>query len=85
MKMIYITLISIAFLTLSASAGYADDSAAAAVTVQKTGDEKIVPTAGMSDEALASYISGRLAPLLKDSGYAVSQNCDQTGCSVVVQ
>lgn len=41
--------------------------------------------ANMSDEALASYISGRLAPLLKDSGYQVSQNCDASGCSVVVQ
>ena len=41
--------------------------------------------ANMNDEALASYISGRLAPLLKDTGYQVSQNCDASGCAVVVQ
>jgi hypothetical protein len=41
--------------------------------------------ANMSDAALASYISGKLAPLLKDTGYAVSQDCDASGCSVVVQ
>jgi len=39
----------------------------------------------MNDAALASYISGQLSPLLKDSGYAVSQNCDSSGCAVVVQ
>lgn len=41
--------------------------------------------AGMSDEELASYITGRLKPLLKDEGYEVRQSCDATGCSVVVQ
>ena len=43
------------------------------------------PPANMSDEALASYITGRLTPLLKDTGYQVSQNCDSSGCAVVVQ
>jgi hypothetical protein len=47
--------------------------------------EKATPPANMSDEALASYITGRLAPLLKDTGYAISQKCDSSGCAVVVQ
>ena len=41
--------------------------------------------ANMNDEALASYITGRLTPLLKDTAYQVSQNCDASGCAVVVQ
>ncbi len=41
--------------------------------------------ANMSDEALASYISGRLKLMLNDQDYKVSQACDETGCSVVVQ
>ena len=41
--------------------------------------------AHMSDAALASYISGRLNPLLKDTGHDVSQDCDAADCSVVVQ
>jgi hypothetical protein len=44
-----------------------------------------LPPANMNDEALASYITGRLTPLLKDTAYQVSQNCDSSGCSVVVQ
>jgi hypothetical protein len=73
----YIILISLAFLAFASVPALADDSAAP----QK---KEVVP-ANMSDEALASYISGRLAPLLKDDGYEVSQNCDASGCSVVVQ
>lgn len=42
--------------------------------------------ATMNDAALASYISGKLEPLLKDTGHAVSTDvCDQSGCAVVVQ
>ncbi len=43
------------------------------------------PPADMSDEALASYITGRLAPLLQDEGYKIAQSCDATGCAIVVQ
>ena len=60
--------------TISAQAG--------TVPVQQKAE---LPPVNMSDEALASYITGRLAPLLKDGGYLVSQNCDSSGCSVVVQ
>jgi hypothetical protein len=45
----------------------------------------IMPPANMNDAALASYISGKLTPLLKDSGYQISQSCDSSGCAVVVQ
>jgi hypothetical protein len=44
------------------------------------------PPANMNDTALASYISGRLKSVLKDTGYVVSQDCDDSsGCAVVVQ
>jgi len=41
--------------------------------------------ARLSDEALASYISGRLKLALKDEGSRIEQYCDASGCSVVVQ
>lgn len=41
--------------------------------------------ATMSDEALASYISGRLNQALKGQDYSVTNSCDDSGCSVVVQ
>jgi hypothetical protein len=51
----------------------------------RTPQKKEQPPANLSDAALASYISGRLTPLLKDTGYQVSQSCDADGCAVVVQ
>ena len=39
----------------------------------------------MGDEALASYISGRLKLALKDDAAVVEQYCDASGCAVVVQ
>jgi hypothetical protein len=74
-----IVLILFAILTISAAPALAET---ARVSAQK---ETTTPPANMDDAALASYISGRLTPLLKDSGYQVSQNCDSSGCSVVVQ
>jgi hypothetical protein len=38
----------------------------------------------MNEAALASYISGRLSAVLTDS-HQVTQSCDSTGCTVVVQ
>ena len=38
-----------------------------------------------SDEALASYISGRLKLALKSGDYKITQYCDDSGCAVVVQ
>ena len=72
-----IALILMTFLT----AGTATAQAENAPSAQKAR----TPPTNMSDAALASYISGRLAPLLKDMGYAASQSCDSSGCSVVVQ
>ena len=72
-----IILILMAFLTVSAGTAKAGDLPAA--------QKPQTPPANMSEAALARYISGRLAPLLKDAGYEVSQNCDSSGCSVVVQ
>ena len=72
-----IILILMAFLACTSATAHADNLPA----TQKTQ----TPPANMSEAALASYISGRLAPLLKDAGYEVSQNCDSSGCSVVVQ
>jgi len=76
-----IILISLVFLALSIAPALADDADVTSETVQKS---EALP-ANMSDEALASYISGRLNALLKDEGYDISQDCDTTGCSVVVQ
>ena len=75
-------LILIAFLTVGAIAAQAETMPAPQKAQQKA---QKTPPANMSDAALASYISGRLAPLLKDTGYSVSQACDSSGCSVVVQ
>ena len=72
-----IALILIAFFITCAVPAQAENVPA----LQKTQ----APPANMNDAALASYISGKLAPLLKDTGYVVSQNCDSAGCAVVVQ
>ncbi|MFH1157578.1 MAG: hypothetical protein V1721_01645 [Pseudomonadota bacterium] len=77
----HIILILLTFLYCGASTAQAGDVPATASESQ----EKSALPAHMSDEALASYISGRLSLLLKDEGYKVSQSCDATGCSVVVQ
>jgi len=61
--------------------GVAPASAETAPAPQKT---NILPS-NMNDAALASYISGKLEPLLKDTSSTVSQACDASGCSVVVQ
>ncbi|MBI3442048.1 MAG: hypothetical protein HY052_09670 [Proteobacteria bacterium] len=45
----------------------------------------VAGTASFSDEALASYIGGRLRQALKTEDDSVEQYCDATGCSVVVQ
>lgn len=63
----------LALMLIAPIAAIADDVAVSAVPAQ------------MSDEALASYISGRLNAGLKEQGYTVSRTCDNSGCSVVVQ
>jgi len=77
----YIILILLAFLSFDAGAALAEDVSA----VTSESQEKVALPANISDEALASYISGRLNLLLKDENYKVSKYCDETGCSVVVQ
>lgn len=72
-----ISLILMAFL----ASGAITAQAAATSAPQKAQ----TPPANMSDAALASYISGRLEPLLKGTSHAISQECDSSGCSVVVQ
>jgi hypothetical protein len=69
-----ILLALLAFLTIGSLSAQAESA-----------PEQTAVPANMNDEALASYISGRLAPLLKDAGYQVRQNCDSSGCAVVVQ
>ena len=70
------------FLTTGAVTVRAENAPAAP---KPAAESIVVPPANMNDEALASYISGRLAPLLRNNGYKVSQNCDASGCSVLVQ
>ncbi len=77
----HIILISLIFLAINAVPAQADRAPVSVVPAQ----EKAAVPANMSDEALASYISGRLMPLLQDQGYKVSQACDSSGCAVVVQ
>ena len=56
------------------------------VQAASTDQSPDTPPANMTDAALASYISGRLKSVLKDTGYVVSQDCDDSsGCAVVVQ
>ncbi len=81
MKKRRIILILLAFLAVNVGAAQAKDIPAATSKTQ----ENFTPPVNMSDEALASYISGRLNLLLKDENYKVSKYCDATGCSVVVQ
>ncbi|MCK5659305.1 MAG: hypothetical protein KAH96_05475 [Alphaproteobacteria bacterium] len=81
MKKKYIILIFLAFLSFGASLAQAEGVPA----VDSESQEKLAPPANISDEALTSYISGRLNLLLKDENYKVSKYCDATGCSVVVQ
>lgn len=68
----YIALFLGSFLMLSASVAAAEQLPVAA-------------PATMSDEALASYITGRLKLVLTDEGRTVDQHCDASGCAVVVQ
>lgn len=77
----YIALFLLSFLVVAAPAS-ADN---AVVTAAAKQEKEIIPPADMGDEALASYISGRLNSLLKDGTREVLQSCDETGCSVVVQ
>ena len=81
MKKRQIILILLAFLAVNVGTAQAEDIPA---TISKT-QENFTPPANMNDEALASYISGRLNLLLKDENYKVSKYCGATGCSVVVQ
>jgi hypothetical protein len=74
----FISLILMVFFICSISGAQAEIVSAA----QKT---NTAAPSNMNDAALASYISGKLEPLLKDTGYSVSENCDSSGCSVVVQ
>lgn len=69
----YIISIALIFLTLGIASAQAEPVPA------------VIAPSAMSDEALASYISGRLNQALKGEDHAVSQYCDATGCSVVVQ
>jgi hypothetical protein len=75
MKFVIFTLL---FCFAAAPAVYADNTRPAA-------EKETDPPAAMSDEALASYISGRLRLLLEGDGYGITQECNSTGCSVVVQ
>ena len=81
MQNIRTILVLLVFLTVMPLSAQAESAAPAS----NSSTEKTTVPANMSDDALASYISGRLAPLLKDAGYQVSQNCDSSGCSVIVQ
>jgi hypothetical protein len=68
----YITFILLAFLMMGA-------------TIAAAGQPQVSVPAVMSDDALASYISGRLKQALKDGDHSVDQYCDASGCAVVVQ
>ena len=81
MKKRQIILILLAFLAVNVGTAQAEGVPA----VDSESQEKLAPPANISDEALTSYISGRLNLLLKDENYKVSKYCDATGCSVVVQ
>lgn len=78
MKIKFILLALLAFLTSGAVCAWAETAIAPAPV-------KTAAPANMSDAALANYISSRLEPLLKDTGYAVTESCDASGCAVVVQ
>lgn len=55
-------------------------------TVQADNVPKAAASAAtLGDEALASYISGRLKLALKDDADVIKQYCDDSGCAVVVQ
>ncbi|MCK4945052.1 MAG: hypothetical protein KAS59_02195 [Alphaproteobacteria bacterium] len=79
MKKRQIILILLAFLAVNVGTAQAEDIPA---TISKT-QKNFTPPANMSDEALASYISGRLNLLLEDS--KISQYCNAADGSVVIQ
>ncbi len=79
MKKKQIILILFAFLAVNVGKAQAEDIPAAMSKTQKN----FTPPVNMSDEALASYISGRMNLLLEDS--KISQYCDAADSSVVVQ
>ena len=81
MTKVYIVLIFITFFATCASAAHADQAQISSHPVR----EQAVDTSSMNDEALASYITGRLKQALKNDDYKVEQYCDNSGCSVVVQ
>lgn len=54
---------------------------ASRITVNDTQNQ----AAALDDEALASYITGRLKLALKNDTATVEQYCDQSGCAIVVQ
>ena len=79
MKKRQIILILLAFLAANVSTAQAENIPAATSKTQ----ENFTPPANMSDEALASYISGRLNLLLEDS--KISPYYNAADGSVVVQ
>ena len=81
MKKRQIILILLAFLAVNVGTAQAENIPAAMSKTQ----ENFTPPTNMSDEALASYISGRLNLLLKDENYKISQYCDAADGSVIVQ
>ena len=76
----YITFISLVFLAIAAPSALADQPQISAPATRA----EAAPPVFMSDEALASYITGRLQQALKDDDYKVEQTCNETGCSIVV-
>ena len=72
-------LILLAFLAVNVGAAQAEDIPAATSKTQ----ENFTPPANMNNEALTSYISGRLSLLLED--YKISPYCNAADGSVVVQ
>lgn len=77
MKNYIIYLFLFTFLIIGASVAQADQVQIAVNNVSEQAD--------LSDEALASYITGRLKLALKNEDTRVEQFCDASGCSVVVQ
>ena len=74
-----IILILLAFLAVNIGTAQAEDIPPATSKTQ----ENFIPPANMNDEALASYISGRLSLLLED--FKISPYCNAADSSVVVQ
>ena len=79
MKKKQIILILFVFLAVNVSAAQAENIPATTFKAP----ENFIPPVNMNDEALASYISGRLNLILEDS--KISPYCDAADSSVVVQ